>query len=81
MRGRLPRRLAGAGRTGDRRRGRRRGPARHGAAADDGSEQATYNGWPLYYFAQDSAPGDVNGQGVGDVWYVVDATGAMIDAT
>ena len=29
----------------------------------------------------DSAPGDVNGQGVGDVGYVVDPTGAMIDAT
>ena len=51
------------------------------AACDDGSEQATYNGWPLYYFAQDEAPGDVNGQGVGDNWYVVDASGEMIDAT
>ena len=26
---------------------------------DDGSEQATCNGWPLYTFAQDAAPGDV----------------------
>ena len=45
------------------------------ADRDDGSAQATYNGWPLYYFAGDSAPGDVNGQGVNDVWYVVDAAG------
>ena len=50
------------------------------ARPDDGSEQVTYNGWPLYYFAQDAAPGDVNGQGVGDVWYVVDPTGNAIDS-
>jgi predicted lipoprotein with Yx(FWY)xxD motif len=42
---------------------------------DDGSAQATFNSWPLYYFASDAAPGDTNGQGVGDVWYVVDAEG------
>jgi predicted lipoprotein with Yx(FWY)xxD motif len=36
----------------------------------DGSMQATYNGWPLYYFAGDTAPGDANGQGVGEVWFV-----------
>ena len=48
------------------------------ARADDGTDQVTYNGWPLYYFAQDSAPGDVNGQGVGDNWYVVDPTGNAI---
>jgi predicted lipoprotein with Yx(FWY)xxD motif len=41
----------------------------------DGSMQATYNGWPLYYFAADTAPGDINGQGVNDVWYVLDANG------
>lgn len=41
----------------------------------DGEIQATYNGWPLYYFANDAAPGDVNGQGVGDVWFVLDAAG------
>ncbi len=43
-----------------------------------GDVQATYNGWPLYYFANDAAPGDVNGQGVGDVWYLVDAAGQAI---
>ena len=44
------------------------------ARPDDGSEQATCDGWPLYTFAQDTAPGDVTGQGSGDVWYVLDAT-------
>lgn len=38
---------------------------------DDGSMQVAYNGWPLYYWANDAAPGDTTGQGVGDVWYVV----------
>ena len=40
-----------------------------------GGKQIALNGWPLYYFAKDKAPGDVLGQGVGTVWYVVDATG------
>ena len=38
---------------------------------DDGSTQVTYDGWPLYYFAFDNAPGDANGQASGDVWYVI----------
>jgi predicted lipoprotein with Yx(FWY)xxD motif len=46
---------------------------------DDGTVQGTYNGWPLYYFSGDSAPGDVNGQGVNDVWWVIDATGTPIE--
>ena len=45
------------------------------APRTDGTEQATYNGWPLYYFANDAGPGDVNGQGVNDVWYVLDPAG------
>ncbi len=44
----------------------------------DGSVQATYNGWPLYYFGGDAAPGDTNGQGLNDVWYVVSPTGDAI---
>jgi len=45
---------------------------------DDGSAQVTYGGWPLYYFAADAAPGDVNGQGVNDVWFVVSPSGEQI---
>lgn len=37
---------------------------------EGGGRQVTYNGWPLYYFVKDTAPGDTTGQGVGDVWYV-----------
>jgi len=44
----------------------------------DGSVQATYNGWPLYYYAKDKAPGDVVGQDVGGVWYVVSAAGEKV---
>lgn len=46
---------------------------------DDGSTQVTYDGWPLYYYSADAAPGDTNGQGVGDVWFVVGPDGAAID--
>lgn len=38
---------------------------------DNGEEQLTYKGYPLYYFANDGAQGDVNGEGVKDVWYIV----------
>jgi predicted lipoprotein with Yx(FWY)xxD motif len=44
----------------------------------DGTKQVKYGDWPLYYFASDSAAGDTNGQGINDVWFVVDATGALI---
>jgi predicted lipoprotein with Yx(FWY)xxD motif len=46
----------------------------------DGSVQVTYNGWPLYYYEKDTAPGDVTGQDVGDVWYVVSPDGEMIES-
>ncbi|HWE29657.1 MAG TPA: hypothetical protein VHB97_16725 [Polyangia bacterium] len=36
----------------------------------DGAKQTTYKGWPLYYFASDSAAGEVNGQGVSGTWFV-----------
>jgi predicted lipoprotein with Yx(FWY)xxD motif len=38
---------------------------------DDGTKQVAYKGTPLYYFAQDTAVGDINGQARGNVWYVL----------
>ncbi|PIC63501.1 hypothetical protein CSV79_11520 [Sporosarcina sp. P13] len=38
---------------------------------DNSEEQLTYKGYPLYYFVKDEAQGDVNGEGVKDVWFVV----------
>jgi predicted lipoprotein with Yx(FWY)xxD motif len=33
--------------------------------------QVLYNGWPLYFFSKDQAPGDTLGQGVAGKWFVV----------
>ena len=44
----------------------------------DGTSQVTHNGWPLYYYEKDKAPGDVTGQDVGGVWYVVSAEGNQV---
>lgn len=38
----------------------------------DGQKQTTFRGWPLYYFVMDKAAGDTKGQGVKDVWFVID---------
>ena len=43
----------------------------------DGSTQVTYNGWPLYYFATDKAPGDTTGENVQNVWFVITPAGAQ----
>jgi predicted lipoprotein with Yx(FWY)xxD motif len=37
---------------------------------EDGSYQVTYNDKPLYFYAGDSAPGDVNGDGLNEVWHL-----------
>jgi predicted lipoprotein with Yx(FWY)xxD motif len=47
---------------------------------DDGSIQVTYAGWPLYRFAGDTDPGDVNGQGVDGVWFLIAPDGSMVTA-
>ena len=44
----------------------------------DGSTQVTYNGLPLYYWIKDKAAGDTTGQGVQNVWYVVDPSGKPV---
>ena len=46
----------------------------------DGTFQLKAGAWPLYLFAGDAAPGDVNGQGSGDVWFAVNPTGGLIGA-
>jgi predicted lipoprotein with Yx(FWY)xxD motif len=38
----------------------------------DGTKQTTYRGWPLYYWFQDKSAGDMQGEGVGKVWYILD---------
>ena len=50
----------------------------------DGTEQVTYNGHPLYYFAADTGAGMVKGQGskqFGAGWYVLNAKGSKIDTS
>ena len=42
---------------------------------DDGATQVTYYGHPLYRYGPDNKPGDVNGHGVGGVWFAVRADG------
>ncbi|WP_329390886.1 COG4315 family predicted lipoprotein [Streptomyces sp. NBC_01716] len=48
---------------------------------DDGSMQVTYNGRPLYHFADDTKAGQTNGQGLnafGAKWYVMGPDGKKI---
>ena len=41
------------------------------AERTDGAPMLTYNDMPLYYYIDDTAPGDTNGQDRGEVWYIV----------
>jgi predicted lipoprotein with Yx(FWY)xxD motif len=46
-----------------------------------GARQLAYNGHPLYLYAGDQKPGDVNGQGVaafGAPWYALSRTGKQV---
>jgi predicted lipoprotein with Yx(FWY)xxD motif len=48
----------------------------------DGKVQVTYKGHPLYYFSQDTKPGDTMGEGFnafGAKWYVLAPSGKKID--
>jgi len=45
---------------------------------DTGARQVAANGWPLYYWVDDSEPGDATGQGVNDVWWVLTSDGTPV---
>lgn len=48
----------------------------------DGFVQVSYQGHPLYHFAQDTTAGQIGGQGTKDQfgeWYLLDATGKPIE--
>jgi predicted lipoprotein with Yx(FWY)xxD motif len=47
---------------------------------DDGTTQVTLNGHPLYTYANDAKAGDVTGQGVGGIWWVVGPDGSEMTA-
>jgi predicted lipoprotein with Yx(FWY)xxD motif len=41
----------------------------------DGKKQTAYMGRPLYSYAGDAKPGEVNGQAFGGIWYVANVSG------
>ncbi len=46
----------------------------------NGEKWVSYNGHLLYTFTGDAAPGDVNGNALGDVWYAVTAAGEPVQS-
>jgi hypothetical protein len=50
----------------------------------EGTTQVTYNGHPLYLFAQDTKAGETNGQGVsafGASWFALNSSGNQASGT
>ncbi|MGH3413735.1 MAG: COG4315 family predicted lipoprotein [Marmoricola sp.] len=50
---------------------------------DDGSRQVTYDGHPLYYYAQDGGPGSTSGEGsngFGAKWWLLAPSGSAVTA-
>ncbi|UOX84827.1 hypothetical protein MUY14_23735 [Amycolatopsis sp. FBCC-B4732] len=48
---------------------------------DDGTQQLTLAGWPLYHFAGDSEPADTSGQGADQAWWPMAPDGSKITLT
>lgn len=49
-------------------------------AHPNGSNQLAAGSWPLYLFAGDAAPGEINGQGSGGNWFLSAPDGSLIGA-
>ena len=47
-------------------------------AGNDGELQVTLGGRPLYLYVGDGEPGDVTGQGIDDIWWVMAPDGTEI---
>jgi predicted lipoprotein with Yx(FWY)xxD motif len=47
----------------------------------DGAKQVTYGGHPLYYYSGDTAPGQIKGQGVGGVWFLIGPIANVMNGT
>src|SRR5207342_1469465 len=50
------------------------------AVRPDGSTQLTVDGWPVYRYVQDMAPGIVNGQGLDGVWLAIGPDGKPLSS-
>ncbi|MFJ1764317.1 hypothetical protein ACIOD2_28630 [Amycolatopsis sp. NPDC088138] len=48
---------------------------------EDGSQQVTLAGWPLYHFTGDSEPADTAGQGADQAWFPIAPDGKKITLT
>ena len=48
---------------------------------DDGARQWAFKGQPLYFFAGDTKPGEMNGEGSGGVWFVVKPQAAKVQSS
>jgi len=49
------------------------------ATLADGAKIVTYDHMPLYYFIKDTKPGQISGENVGSVWFVVSPEGKPIE--
>lgn len=49
------------------------------AERGNGSIQVTYDGHPLYRYSEDLEPGDTNGHGFNEVWFLVGPDGDPLD--
>jgi predicted lipoprotein with Yx(FWY)xxD motif len=45
---------------------------------EDGKEQVTYNGWPLYLYGAEQEAGSIAGQGMDGEWFLVSPAGIAI---